>query len=64
MSSSVYYQFRSQREPLRINFDGTGISIFDLKRDVILSNKLGDGTDFDLSIYNADTNDGGLLILI
>ncbi|KAK9314380.1 DWNN domain-containing protein [Lipomyces starkeyi] len=55
--SFVYYKFRSQREPLRVTFDGTGISVFDLKREIILANKLGDGTDFDLSIYNADTNE-------
>ncbi|KAJ8100334.1 DWNN domain-containing protein [Lipomyces tetrasporus] len=57
MSSFVYYKFRSQREPLRVTFDGTGISVFDLKREIILANKLGDGMDFDLSIYNADTNE-------
>ncbi|KAK9366059.1 DWNN domain-containing protein [Lipomyces kononenkoae] len=57
MSSFVYYKFRSQREPLRVTFDGTGISIFDLKREIILANKLGDGTDFDLSVYNPDTNE-------
>ncbi|KAK9240449.1 DWNN domain-containing protein [Lipomyces kononenkoae] len=57
MSSFVYYKFRSQREPLRVTFDGTGISVFDLKREIILANKLGDGADFDLSIYNADTNE-------
>ncbi|KAK9454634.1 DWNN domain-containing protein [Dipodascopsis uninucleata] len=57
MSSFVYYKFRSQKEPQRIIFDGTGISVFDLKHEVIAANKLGDGTDFDLSIYNPDTNE-------
>ncbi|CDW97748.1 hypothetical protein [Sporisorium scitamineum] len=56
-SASVYYKFKSQKEPSRITFDGTGISIWDLKREIILQNKMGRGTDFDLGVYNADTND-------
>ncbi|KAK9450057.1 DWNN domain-containing protein [Limtongia smithiae] len=57
MSSFIYYKFRSQKDPKRITFDGTGITVFDLKREIIALNKLGEGTDFDLSIYNADTSD-------
>lgn len=57
MSSAVYYRFRSQREPQRLTFDGTAISVWDLKREIILRNKLGKGTDFDLGVYNADTDD-------
>ncbi|EST09936.1 Zinc finger, CCHC-type [Kalmanozyma brasiliensis GHG001] len=56
-SASVYYKFKSQKEPSRITFDGTGISVWDLKREIILQNKMGRGTDFDLGVYNADTND-------
>jgi len=58
MSSSCYFQFKSQKEPTRVTFDGTGISVFELKREIINISKLGDGTDFDLSIYNKDTNEG------
>lgn len=56
-SASVYYKFKSQREPSRITFDGTGISVWDLKREIILQNKMGKGLDFDLGIYSADTED-------
>ncbi|KIS71892.1 cleavage polyadenylation factor subunit MPE1 [Mycosarcoma maydis] len=56
-SASVYYKFKSQKEPSRITFDGTGISVWDLKREIILQNKMGRGTDFDLGVYNSDTND-------
>ncbi|CCF54048.1 uncharacterized protein UHO2_01190 [Ustilago hordei] len=56
-SASVYYKFKSQKEPSRITFDGTGISVWDLKREIILQNKMGRGTDFDLGVYNADTDD-------
>lgn len=58
MSSSVFFRFKSQREPSRITFDGTGISVFELKRDIILQNKLGDGTDFELVISSEDADEG------
>ena len=58
MSSSVFFRFKSQKEPSRIAFDGTGISVFELKRDIIAANKLGDGTDFELVINAEDTNEG------
>ncbi|KAI2625775.1 DWNN-domain-containing protein [Hypoxylon sp. NC1633] len=56
MASSVFFKFKSQKEPSRVEFDGTGISVFELKRDIIVKSGLGDGTDFDLAIY---TEDGG-----
>ncbi|TVY71476.1 putative RING finger protein P8B7.15c [Lachnellula suecica] len=54
MSSSVFFKFKSQRDPSRVEFDGTGISVFELKRDIIIKSGLGDGTDFDLAIYHED----------
>ncbi|KAH6652854.1 DWNN domain-containing protein [Truncatella angustata] len=54
MTSSVFYKFKSQREPSRVEFDGTGISVFELKRDIIKLSGLGDGTDFDFAIYTED----------
>ncbi|KOS16422.1 dwnn-domain-containing protein [Malassezia pachydermatis] len=56
-TSAVYYKFRSQREPQKLTFDGTGISVWELKREIILQNKLGKGTDFDLAVYDADTDE-------
>lgn len=58
MSSSVFFRFKSQKEPSRVAFDGTGISVFDLKREIITMNRLGDGTDFELIISSEDTNEG------
>lgn len=58
MSSSVFFKFKSQKEPQRVTFDGTGISVFELKRDIISISRLGDGSDFDLAIYNVDSNEG------
>jgi protein MPE1 len=57
MSSSVFFKFKSSREPQRITFDGTGITVFELKREIISVSGLGDGTDFDLSIYDESSNE-------
>ncbi|KAL9106509.1 MAG: hypothetical protein Q9227_008488 [Pyrenula ochraceoflavens] len=58
MASSVHFKFKSQKDPTRVTFDGTGISVFELKREIITIHKLGDGTDFELAIYNESTNEG------
>ncbi|KAI0999705.1 putative RING finger protein [Podosphaera aphanis] len=57
MSSSVFYKFKSQKEPSRVEFEGTGISVFELKRDIITKSGLGDGADFDLAIFNDDATE-------
>lgn len=41
-----------------MEFDGTGISVFELKREIINKSGLGDGTDFDLFIYTDDSSEG------
>ncbi|GAA5847298.1 hypothetical protein JCM3766R1_003941 [Sporobolomyces carnicolor] len=56
-SSFVFYRFKSQREPSRIAFDGTNISVWDLKKEIIAENKMGKGADFDFAIFNADTEE-------
>jgi len=53
MSSSVFYKFSSRKDESRVTFDGTGISVFDLKRDIILANNMGKANDFDLAILDA-----------
>jgi len=58
MTSSVFFKFKSSKEPQRIAFDGTGITVFELKREIITISGLGDGSDFDLSIYAEDSNEG------
>ncbi|MCJ1477908.1 hypothetical protein MMC13_006582 [Lambiella insularis] len=57
MASSVFFRFKSSKEPTRVSFDGTGISVFELKRDIITSSRLGDGTDFELVLYSDDSNE-------
>jgi protein MPE1 len=58
MVSFVHFKFKSQKEPQRISFDGTTITVWDLKREIINVARLGDGTDFDLKVYNEGTNEG------
>lgn len=58
MASSVFYKFKSQRDESRVTFDGTAISVFDLKKEIILANNLGKANDFDLYVYDASTNQG------
>ncbi|KAI0741590.1 DWNN domain-containing protein [Daedaleopsis nitida] len=53
MASSVFYKFRSQRDESRVTFDGTGISVFDLKKEIILANNLGKANDFDLVVQGS-----------
>jgi len=64
MASSVFFKFKSQKEPTRVEFDGTGISVFELKRDIIIKSGLGDGTDFDLAIYTDDGKEGECLHVV
>jgi len=64
MTSSVFFKFKSQKEPTRVEFDGTGISVFELKRDIIVKSGLGDGTDFDLAVYTDDGAEGNIVMSV
>jgi len=56
--SSVYYKFKSQKSESRIPIDGTGISVFELKREIILANGLEKVLDIDLQIFNQAADEG------
>jgi len=58
MASSVFFRFKSSKEPCRVTFDGTGISVFELKREIITTQRLGDGTDFELILSSDDSDEG------
>lgn len=62
MASSVFYKFKSQRDESRVSFDGTGISVFDLKKEIILANSLK-APDFDLHIYDPNTEQGSWYLI-
>ncbi|KIY65510.1 DWNN-domain-containing protein [Cylindrobasidium torrendii FP15055 ss-10] len=56
MASSVYYRWRSRKDDSRITFDGTGISVFELKKEIILANNMAKANDYDLYCYDSATN--------
>lgn len=60
MASSVFYRWASRKDESRVAFDGTGISVFDLKREIILANNLSKANDFDLHVYDAASKHGAL----
>lgn len=47
---SIYYKFKSSKLTSRVNIDGTSLSVFDLKKEILLSNRMAinKGNDFDL----------------
>jgi protein MPE1 len=53
MSSYVYYKFKSQKTEQKIAFDGTGITVFDLKKEIILSNNFGKASELDLLLFDS-----------
>ncbi|KAH9920816.1 DWNN domain-containing protein [Amylocystis lapponica] len=57
MTSSVFYKFKSQKDESRVSFDGTGISVFDLKKEIILANNLGKANDFDLGVFDSSSGE-------
>lgn len=57
MSSTIFYKFLHQKTQSTIHFDGTGISVFDLKHEIIAQNQLGQGNDFNLSLYHLEQPD-------
>ncbi|THH16960.1 hypothetical protein EW146_g3757 [Bondarzewia mesenterica] len=57
MASSVFYKFKSQKEESRVTFDGTGISVFDLKREIIIASGLQKATDIDLCLFDSSSGE-------
>ncbi|SAM05561.1 hypothetical protein [Absidia glauca] len=57
--SVIYYKFKAAKDSDYdvFTFDGQGATVFDVKREIIRAKKLGKGTDFDLAIYNAQTDE-------
>ena len=43
-----------------MTFDGIRISVFDLKKEIIIANNLGKANDFDLVIFDCSSNEGAL----
>ncbi|KAK9716343.1 hypothetical protein RND81_06G227100 [Saponaria officinalis] len=54
---AVYYKFKSAKDYDSISIDGHFISVASLKERIFESKHLGRGTDFDLVVTNAQTNE-------
>lgn len=55
----IYYRFRSQRpeQISTVSFDGTGLTVFEFKREVITLNKLFNTNDVDVSVFSSEDPD-------
>ena len=49
----MHYKFKFQKEDKRINFDGTGISVSDIKDEILKQNGLH-ATSIDIALYDAN----------
>ena len=60
MTSAVYWRWKSQkvRDSSTVSFEGTGISVWELKKDILAAIDLGKGDDWDFEIANEDTGLG------
>nr|POE93309.1 putative ring finger protein p8b7.15c [Quercus suber] len=47
MSSSIFFKFKSQKATTPITFDGSSLSVFEVKREIITLSRLGDEYDDD-----------------
>lgn len=63
--SVIYYKLRSAKDSDYdvFTFDGPGATVFDLKREIIRAKKFGKGTEFDIAVYNAQTDEGKLRVI-
>lgn len=61
ITMAVYYKFKSARDYDSVQLDGAFISVGALKEKIFESKHLGRGTDFDLVVTNAQTNEGWFL---
>lgn len=52
----IYYRFRSQKptEMATVRFDGTGLTVFEFKREVILAKRLSPAADIDIKVFLED----------
>ena len=53
--SVIYYKFASALTFTSCKFDGMALTCFDLKREIMINKKLGNGNDIDLAVFNANT---------
>ena len=55
--SKIFIKFRAAKDFDTVLFDGVSMSAFDLKREIMISKRLGPGNNIDLKIYDAQTEE-------
>jgi E3 ubiquitin-protein ligase RBBP6 len=55
---AVYFKFKSAKDFDSVSIDGHFISVATLKEKIVEQKKLGRGSDYDLVIANAQTDEG------
>jgi len=58
MTSFVYYKFKSQRDESKVAFNGTGISVADLKREIMTAKGLDKAPDVDIVLLDPKSDEG------
>ncbi|XP_017781314.1 PREDICTED: uncharacterized RING finger protein P8B7.15c-like, partial [Nicrophorus vespilloides] len=53
---SIFYKLKSEKEFKRLNFGDFFISVEDVKREILIKNRLGKLNDFYIQLMDADTN--------
>ena len=56
--SHIFYKFKSAKDYDGYRFEGAGVPVWELKKEIVLAKKLGKTADFDLILSNAQTNEG------
>jgi protein MPE1 len=56
--SFIHYKFRSAKEVNTITFEGLGLPLWELKREIVQAKRLTSANDFDLVVINAQNNEG------
>ena len=57
--STIYYKFKSSNEGFQsIGFDGVGLALSELKREIVTRNKLALGPDHTISILDSQSGEG------
>jgi len=56
--SLIFYKFKSLKEYDAFKFEGNGVSVWELKKEIIKEKRLTKATDYELILNNAQTKEG------
>ena len=59
----IHFKFKSSLDYDSVTFEGNGLLVWELKKEITTLKKLGTSGDFYLVITNAQTNEGKLFLV-